>query len=203
MPAPITIPTRAAQTLPAATTPTPSLEAHRLGTFVSDSVLELEDPKEFAGLYATFVADYLPNPGIECELVRQLTVSAQRLRRFDRIENALLYSEAVAHTRHEANVILSDTFDTTFARMERIIKARAAAERSFNRVYKDLECRKADRHAHRVVPVNLEIEIDTRHQPATTTKPPRSSHHESIEPISTDNINRSLHAASSDVIIKT
>ena len=165
MPTPIEITKRAGEIMPVA-----SDHAHRLGMFISDGTLEHEEPKELATLFAEFVADYRPSPGIESELVRQLSMAAHRLRRLDRIETASLYNDATAHTRHEANVLISEAFDKSYLTTERIMKARAAAERSFNRVYKDLEARKANRPTVTVAPTRMEIEIDTRHKPAASTK---------------------------------
>lgn len=148
-----------------------SQNARKFGLFVSDATLELEDPNEFATILAEYIADYLPYPGIETELVRQLSVATHRLRRLDRIENAALFTEAVAHTRHEANVLIEESFERSFALMEKIMRARAAAERSFNRVYKDLEARKAERVSTPASPKRLEIEVDTRHQPILQNEP--------------------------------
>ena len=139
--------------------------AHRLGVFISDGTLELEDPNELAVVYAEYVADYRPTPGIETELVRQLAMATHRLRRLDRIENAAMCSDTVAHTRHEANVILGESFDRAFATLERVARMRTSIERSFNRVYRELEVRRKARTAARPAPAKLEVEIDTRHEP--------------------------------------
>lgn len=143
-----------------------SQNARRLGLFVSDATVEIENPEEFAEILAGYIAEYCPNGFLEIELVRQLATTTQRLRRLDRIENAALFRDAVPHTRHEANVLLLEGFESLrTSTADHLIRARAQAERAFNRAYRALEARLERRHAHRIPPAEIEIQQDTRHLP--------------------------------------
>ncbi len=142
-----------------------SQNARKLGLFVSDSTVEQEDPGEFAAILAGYTAEYCPLTCSEGELVRQLTVSTHRLRRLDRIETAALFTHDIAHTRHEGGLIISERFDAYSNLLEKVERARMRAERSFNRCYKELEARKSRRPTPRTPPLDVEIEVDTRHEP--------------------------------------
>ncbi len=141
-----------------------SQNARKLGLFVSDATVEQEDPNEFAELLAGYTAEYCPLTCSEIELVRQLTVATHRLRRLDRIETAAMFTEQVAHTRHEGNLILSEQFNDYSTLLDKIERARSRAERTFTRCYKELEARKWRRPTPRTPPVEVQIEVDTRHE---------------------------------------
>ena len=145
--------------------------ARTYGLFVSDNTLEQENPQEYADMFASFIADYCPNPGIEFELVRQLTSASWRLRRLDRIETARLNSEDEPETRHEASKGIADRFHDDQLFLDRIYRARQQAERTFNRCYKELEARKRRRWTQREAPEEILIEPDTRHIAAAQNKP--------------------------------
>ena len=145
--------------------------ARKLGLFVSDSTLVQEDPDEFADLLAGYIADYLPQGAIELELVRQLTAATWRLRRIDRMETARLDSDDLPATRHEAGVSMAARFEAEHVFCDRIYRARQQAERTFNRVYKELQALKARRLTRREVPEEIEIETDTRHIAIPQNKP--------------------------------
>jgi hypothetical protein len=142
-----------------------SQNARKLGLFISDSTLELEDPQELADLLAGYTADYNPRGAIEQELLRQLAIATHRLRRLERIETAVLFSEEIAHTRHEGGLILANRFTSESITLEKIARVRTTTERTFARIYNELELRKSRRFVKRIPEPQLEIEVDTRHQP--------------------------------------
>jgi len=142
-----------------------SQNARKHGIFVADSTLEQEDPQDFAEILAGYVLDYCPLGGIELELVRQLTTSTHRLRRLERIETGILYSEDVPDTHLDATVILAMQFRDREKLINSVERSRTRAERSFNRVYKDLEVRKAARITQRTPPEELEIAGNMKEEP--------------------------------------
>jgi hypothetical protein len=109
--------------------------------------LEREDPREYAGLLAGFIAEYRPQGGLEQELVRQITSATHRLRRLDRVENAAMVAESMAHSSGGSAAIAMERFTSLAALLARLGRARIQAERAFNRAYKDLEERRACRVA--------------------------------------------------------
>jgi hypothetical protein len=147
-----------------------SQNARKLGLFVSDTTIAQECPEEFADLLAGYIADYNPLGTIEMEFVRQLTAATWRLRRIERMETVAYDSDDLFDTRHEASLNMSEKFKEEQVFFDRIYRARQQAERTFNRVYKELEARKARRLTERETPEALEIEIDTRHTPLPQNK---------------------------------
>ena len=141
-----------------------SQNARKLGLFVADSTLEQEDPREFADLLAGYMTDYAPEGEIETELVRQLTASTHRLRRLERIETGLMYTEDEPGIRLDADVIIAKIFMARSKFIEQVERARGRAERSFNRVYKDLETRKAARTEPRPTPMLAQIVLNMKEE---------------------------------------
>ena len=141
-----------------------SQNARKLGLFVADSTLEQEDPREFADLLAGYMTDYAPEGEIETELVRQLTASTHRLRRLERIETGLMYTEDEPDIRLDADVIIAKIFMARSKFIEQVERARGRAERSFNRVYKDLETRKATRTEPRPTPMLAQIVLNMKEE---------------------------------------
>ena len=141
-----------------------SQNARKLGLFVADSTLEQEDPSEFAGILAGYMTDYAPQGEIETELVRQLTVATHRLRRLERVETGVMYAEDEPNIRLDADIILSKIFIDRLDIIDSIDRARGRAERSFNRVYKDLEARKAARIEPRPVPMLAQILLNMKEE---------------------------------------
>ncbi len=119
-----------------------------------------------------FTAEYIPQNPSEVELVRQLTVATHRLRRLDRIETAALSYRlrGPTGTRHQAATTMMEQYLGLSDTLESIQRARGRAERSFHRCYKELEARKARRLTPRTAPKELEIEVDTRHEPILQNK---------------------------------
>jgi hypothetical protein len=148
-----------------------SQNARKYGLFVCDHTLEQEDPQEYAELLAGYIAQYCPLGVLEEELVRQITSATHRLRRLDRIESAAMFSESIAHTRHEASVIMMERFTNIADLLAKLGRARYQAERAFQRAYKDLEERRRNRWTKRTPPEAIEIERDVRHQPISQFKP--------------------------------
>jgi len=148
-----------------------SQNARKYGLFVCDHTLEQEDPQEYAELLAGYIAQYCPLGVLEEELVRQITSATHRLRRLDRIESAAMFSESIAHTRHEASVIMMERFTNIADLLAKLGRARYQAERAFQRAYKDLEERRKNRLTKRTPPESIEIERDVRHQPISQFKP--------------------------------
>jgi hypothetical protein len=148
-----------------------SANARKYGLFVCDHTLEQEDPQEYAELLAGYIAQYCPLGVLEEELVRQITSATHRLRRLDRIESAAMFSESIAHTRHEASVIMMERFTNIADLLAKLGRARYQAERAFQRAYKDLEERRRNRLTTRTPPESIEIERDVRHQPVSQFKP--------------------------------
>jgi len=144
-----------------------SQNARKHGIFVADSTLEQEDPQDFAEILAGYVLDYCPQGGVELELVRQLTTSTHRLRRLERIETGVLYSEDVPGTRLDASIILAVQYRDCEKLIASVERSRTRAERTFNRVYKDLEARKAARPTHRTPPENVEIATNLKAEPTS------------------------------------
>lgn len=158
------------QAVPGPLTSTEARQANDLGLIVSDNTLEHETSKEMGEILGQLTYCYNPQNFIEEELVRQLAVSIHRLRRFDRMETAAMFSDETARTRHEASVIMQQKYASQPNFMEYLNRSRAQAERSFNRVYKFLEER---RRIYRQSPPPTKVTIteDTRHQPLAQNKP--------------------------------
>jgi hypothetical protein len=154
----------------AASKPQVSAVAASFGKFVCDHTLEQEDPQEYAELLAGYIAQYCPDGVLEYELVRQITSATHRLRRIDRIENAAMFSESIAHTRHEASVIMMERFTNITDLCARLGRARGQAERAFQRAYKDLEERRLNRLTQRTPPEAIEIESNVRFKPILQNK---------------------------------
>ena len=87
-----------------------SQNARKLGMFNSDITLKQEERQEFAETIAAYYADYNPRPGVETQLVTQLALATIRQNRLARMEAGLLYNENPGHTRHEATMIMTETY---------------------------------------------------------------------------------------------
>jgi len=139
--------------------------ARTLGLCVADGTLEQEDPQDLAEIIAGYTLEYCPRGILDCEMVRQISMATHRLRRLERIETAIMHRDEIAHTRFEADVILAKAFQND--QMPSLLRARAAAERSFHRAYKALEERKSKRVFDRAPPPELRIEPNLKHAPMT------------------------------------
>ena len=139
-----------------------SQNARKLGIFVADSTLEQEDPREFADTLAGYMTDYTPQGEIETELVRQLTAATHRLRRLERIETGVMYTDDAPKTRVDGDIIMGKIYMERARVIDQVERARFRAERSFNRVYKDLEARKAARPEPRPIPMLAQIVLNMK-----------------------------------------
>ena len=144
-----------------------SQNARKLGIFVADSTLEQEDPQEFADILAGYNNDYAPEGEIELELVRQLTVATHRLRRFERIETGIMYAEDDPDIRMDSTMVIAQLYKQNDQVLQTLDRARGRAERTFNRVYKELETRKAARSTPRPAPLQTQIVLDMKEEPTS------------------------------------
>ena len=131
--------------------------ARTLGLFIADSVLPQEDPQEFADILTGYWAEYKPETPIEIQLVKDLTLSTFKKRRYNRMETAVLWHKRPGDTRMEATKELqwhaaSDSFKS-------ILRAQAQAQRDFLRTYKLLEDRKRGR-LPREAPEEIQIAVN-------------------------------------------